>query len=902
MGSASPVERLARVAAQSSAVAPPRGRLFLDCAPFEFREQTRARARAVNGLRLSPCLPPSHTRLESACRRSRPRFAPRAMDAPLSMDTPCAMESPRAATNPPRDCAESLLRAHHAAASPVLRYSAVAPVRIDGWLGKEGKALRARRPRFMRLQGHVLTSHRAKGAPASWHVSVAHALVEKGPRPREFKLALPHRSLTFVAPSDRAFDTWVVALRRASLVSSRVEDFYRIGRLVGEGMNGQVRLAHDLLTEHQVAVKMVPRLGRENETQFLAREVQIILSVSHPNIVRTIDVFVRSRRIHFVMEYLAGGELFDFIAENTLFTEGHASTVMADLLAALSYLHARGIAHRDVKLENLLCANTSWPLNVKLADFGFSNFVGEGEPTLSSFVGTPYYIAPEMLRGSNHGRPVDIWASGVVLYILLSGKFPFGGKNESEYYQRVLSKEAYFPSDEWDNVSEDAKDLVRGMLCKDPAKRLTAEQCLQHPWLKNAEALIDQQLDVEVFPLDTPETHETYAPPIPRSPMERVSAVETGILEVDESATKESVTAAASPDDGVSADPHVPRRGAVAVTETKISLAKAKRPVLPSPGAFRDNREKRGRWRYLGMLNHSLTGPTDVALATRHAGEKKPEKRQAHVDRSSNRASVAFDEAIMETVEDPTVNRRPSLIRRLLSSGKLSLDRYDGRFPSFRGTVDDPTDEAAAQPRKTLSLFAKDGPLRRSFHRVGERVGENRASHDGINFVNSQSQRLPPKVARERQRQQRQAEALRKAPRGGGIFSQRRANGHQFSSQPSEYHSSPRLQIPLVHPFSSVPTPPGQRASNATQNRMGSHSTRRRFSASGSHDQDRFRLRQPNGPGPDPTSMLTGAQPPSTDEGFVRRTVSAEVSSADRLAHVELTGADAQAGRRPRGR
>lgn len=654
---------------------------------------------------------------------------------PPDFATPPSSRSP---LTPPttEDREEQLLLSHHAAASPTLRYSAIHPVHIDGWLSKEGKALRSRRTRYLRLNAHILSSHRSKSAAPSWQISIAEAVVEKGPLPCEIKVTLPHRSVSLIAPSLPSFHMWIIALRRASLVSSRVDDYYTIGRLIGEGMNGQVRLAHDMLTDETVAIKMVPRLGRENETQFLAREVQIILSVNHPNIVNTIDVFVTRRRIHFVMEYLAGGELFDYIAEHTQFTETHAATVMCDLLNALSYLHSRGIAHRDVKLENLLCANSTWPLNVKLADFGFANYVNSAnEPMLSSFVGTPYYIAPEMLRADPHGRPVDIWAGGVVLYILLSGKFPFGGKNETEYYQRVLYKQVYFPFEEWSTVSAEAKDLVRGMLCKDPQKRLTADECLRHPWLKRArgstpfKSVVRDTVNDEVFPQEVCSTTHSEA-------------------------------------------------------------------LLSSPTAFRSNRDKQGQWRQRVMMNHSI--PREADVSQRDCRPERREVRPSGMIRMRTSVSTAATTSTAGVLpsstglrsgyarDDSAMNRRPSLIRRLISSGKLSLDRYDGRFPQFRGAMEE-SDEASATPRKTLSLFAKDGPLRRSFHRVGERMVDHRGLNGGIvdggvTFINSQSQRLPPKVARERQRLQRErAEANKKAGRSiggvGGIFSSHRKWG-----------------------------------------------------------------------------------------------------------------------------
>ena len=722
--------------------------------------------------------------------------------------------------NSPSQDDHILIQAQHHPTNCPLRYSAKNPIQIEGWLAKEGKALRARRLRYVRLNSSVLSSHRTKTSPHSWQLSITHALVEKGIHPREIRLSLPNRIISFYAQSQQQFDQWIIQLRRAASTSTRVDDYYRIGRLIGEGMNGQVRLGQDLLTQDHVAIKMVPRLGRENETQFLAREIEILLSIVHPNIVTTFDVFIRSRRVHFVMEYMQGGELFDFIAENTHFTEVHAAAVMTDLLNALIYLHGRGIAHRDVKLENLLCANDTWPLNVKLADFGFANYAMDSnetiQPVLSSFVGTPYYIAPEMLRGDRHGTQVDVWAAGVVLYILLSGKFPFGGRNESEYYQRVLSKQVYFPTEEWGKVSQSAKELVRGMLCKDPEKRLTAEKCLQHPWLQKAQNAKDLP-DVDIFPQDN------ITPPIS--------------------------------------------------------------PSLQSPNAFRDNRHKRGKWRHLGMLNHSISSPTDNIFSSRLLSEKTSRKdfRNDSSCLRSSRTHMMSDGGNNENADEANVNRRPSLIRRLLSSGKLSLDHYDGRFPSFRFNNDDVNDDPAA-PRKTTSLFSRDGRLRRSFHKSGD----HRFGDDRMNFANSQSQRLPPKIARERQRQQRQADNSRRASKGG-IFSMNKKNSAQFGQQQnSEYHSSPRLHTTSAHPFSSVPVPPGQRGPTAvaTTFPFGSNNDDEILSAA----TDSPRMKRPSDQGTGNRMMHN--RKVFYDKGNVRRTISADVSVSDRLRDTNLAEMD----------
>jgi calcium/calmodulin-dependent protein kinase I len=434
-----------------------------------------------------------------------------------------------------------------------LRYSALAPAELDGWLrvavarqprgggggsggggggitsshtgtaapttslGSTGALASGLRPgrarrRYVRLAGAVLAVARSRAAAQPlWELCVRHAGVALGEADGEVVVVVPAgRTISLFADSPHDMRHWAYALRKAALMSPRIEDYYRIGPMIGEGMNGQVREARDLVTDEVVAVKMVQRYGRENEDDLLAREVQIVLSLEHPNVVRTFDVFVRKRRVYFVMEYVPGGELFNYVAQHTHFTERHAAAVIRDLFAALVYLHDRGIVHRDVKLENLLCASSSWPFAIKLADFGFSNFVPSStsaspsggftpsdanrDSALTSFVGTPYYIAPEMLSAAGHGRPVDVWAAGVTLYILLSGKFPFGGATEKDYYVRVLNKSAYFPDEDWRMISAEAKNLIRGLLTKDPAQRLTARQALEHDWFSLEANVVGEDL------------------------------------------------------------------------------------------------------------------------------------------------------------------------------------------------------------------------------------------------------------------------------------------------------------------------------------------------------------------------------------------------------------------------
>lgn len=670
-----------------------------------------------------------------------------------------------------------------------LRYSALCVKDVEGWLVKEGRSLRARRSRYVRLRGATLSSHRTKNAPASWEISVTNATVARGTAHEwHILLDLPNKHVSFIAAARPDFEEWIYALRRASLFSSRVEDYYRVRHIVGEGMNGKVRLGNDIITDETVAIKTVPRLGRANEDDFLAREVQIMLSMDHPNIVRTFDIFVRRKRIHFVMEYVPGGELFDLVAANTIFTEPRAASVMRDLLRAVGYLHTRGIAHRDVKLENLLCMRNTWPLQVKLADFGFANHIrGESDKMLSSFVGTPYYIAPEMLLSKGHGRPVDIWACGVVMYILLSGKFPFGGETEKEYYSRVLSREAYFPSQEWASVSQGAKDLVAAMLCKDPSKRLTAEECLNHPWILNA----SKELEVETRP--SPPGKAAGQRASMKIPAFGGSGAETPATDVEKERTgsalaerfrrKRSKAGRNQSASNLSTNPNrrsrndldvaTPAPGEEAAGETTGSQLKS---TLSRQKLFSSRRKvaslkANARQESVGDSPQRECSPPPRPPLDGAGGQRESNAARPGNERLRQSGNMA--------------GRRHSLIRRLLSSTRNSLDnRYETRHASFSGA--DAEDEATALPRKTSSLFGKlGGPIRRSFHRGPD------AENAGTPFVNSQTQpgaqRLPPKLARE---QSRQAAQERKAARRA-VFRFRRGSTAGSSMSNSVNSSGP---------------------------------------------------------------------------------------------------------------
>lgn len=202
--------------------------------------------------------------------------------------------------------------------------------------------------------------------------------------------------------------------------------------------------------------------------------------VNHPNVVGLKAVFDTDETLFIVMELVEEGELYEMIAEKKSFSEKDASHIMKQVFSALNYLHTNGIVHRDLKLENMLvCDKTT--LTVKLADFGLSKlYAGQA---LQTACGTPFYVAPEILFGTGYGVAVDMWACGVLLYILLSGRLPFHADTDPELFNLIMEGNLVFKSPQFDTVSESAKDLIRKLLVVDESSRFTAEQALQHEYI-----------------------------------------------------------------------------------------------------------------------------------------------------------------------------------------------------------------------------------------------------------------------------------------------------------------------------------------------------------------------------------------------------------------------------------
>lgn len=215
------------------------------------------------------------------------------------------------------------------------------------------------------------------------------------------------------------------------------------------------------------------------------REVEIMRWLpAHPNIVRFKEAYEDKEAVYLVMELCKGGELFDRIVARGHYTEYAAATVTKTIIEFVQVCHQNGVIHRDLKPENFLYANESESSPLKAIDFGLSIFFEPGQ-RFSEIVGSPYYMAPEVLR-RNYGPEIDIWSAGVILYILLCGVPPFWAETEEGIAQAVVKSVVDFERDPWPRVSNEAKDLVRNMLDPNPYNRLTVQEVLEHPWIQNA--------------------------------------------------------------------------------------------------------------------------------------------------------------------------------------------------------------------------------------------------------------------------------------------------------------------------------------------------------------------------------------------------------------------------------
>ncbi|XP_035272598.1 serine/threonine-protein kinase H1 homolog [Anguilla anguilla] len=263
----------------------------------------------------------------------------------------------------------------------------------------------------------------------------------------------------------------------------RVTAKYDIKALIGRGSFSRVVRVEHKSTRQPYAIKMIETRCQEGR-EVCESELGVLRRVRHANIIQLIEVFETAERVYMVMELATGGELFDRIIARGSFTERDATRVLQMVLDGVKYLHTLGITHRDLKPENLLYYHPGADSKIMITDFGLASTRRRGnECLMKTTCGTPEYIAPEILVRKPYTNAVDMWALGVISYILLSGTMPFEDENRTRLYRQILKGKYSFSGEPWPNVSNLAKDFIERVLTVDPAARLSAGQALKHPWI-----------------------------------------------------------------------------------------------------------------------------------------------------------------------------------------------------------------------------------------------------------------------------------------------------------------------------------------------------------------------------------------------------------------------------------
>ncbi|XP_018419270.1 PREDICTED: calcium/calmodulin-dependent protein kinase type IV [Nanorana parkeri] len=287
--------------------------------------------------------------------------------------------------------------------------------------------------------------------------------------------AFSSTSSTSSRSASAAADYWIDGSNKDTLAH-----YYELESELGRGATSVVYRCRQKGTSKPFAVKM---LKKTVDKKIVRTEIGVLLRLSHPNIIKLKEIFETPTEISLVLELVTGGELFDRIVEKGYYSERDAADAVKQILEAVAYLHENGIVHRDLKPENLLYATPAPDAPLKIADFGLSKIVDD-QVTMKTVCGTPGYCAPEILRGCAYGPEVDMWSVGIITYILLCGFEPFYDERGDQYmFKRILNCDYDFVSPWWDDVSLNAKDLVKKLIVFDPKKRLTTLQALQHPWV-----------------------------------------------------------------------------------------------------------------------------------------------------------------------------------------------------------------------------------------------------------------------------------------------------------------------------------------------------------------------------------------------------------------------------------
>ncbi|XP_041640534.1 serine/threonine-protein kinase DCLK2 isoform X2 [Cheilinus undulatus] len=366
---------------------------------------------------------------------------------------------------------------------------------------------RSKSPGAVRHTVHYTTSHSPIRSPVNGHMSAPKSTKSSTPSPtspktiQSFKIPPSHHSSS---PNvNGSLNNHQEQTNRLSpevngnLPTSTIAEKYKIGKVIGDGNFAVVKECVERSTGKEFALKIIDKAKCRGKEHLIENEVAVLRRVKHPNIIMLIEEVDTSSELYLVMELVKGGDLFDAITTSARYTERDATIMVYNLAAALKYLHSMNIVHRDIKPENLLVFEyPDGTKSLKLGDFGLATVV---EGPLYTVCGTPTYVAPEIISESGYGLKVDVWAAGVITYILLCGFPPFRSESnlQEDLFDQILLGRLEFPSPYWDNITDSAKELIGKMLTVNAEARYTAQDILSHPWVTD-DAVIDNNMKMDV--------------------------------------------------------------------------------------------------------------------------------------------------------------------------------------------------------------------------------------------------------------------------------------------------------------------------------------------------------------------------------------------------------------------
>ena len=300
-----------------------------------------------------------------------------------------------------------------------------------------------------------------------------------------FSVIFPSKERKYYVQDEKDYIKWVEAIRKV-VHYSNLNDLYEIKSSLGKGKFGLVKLGIHKESGREVAVKIInKKLVTPVDVQQVKSEIDILKIAKHPNIIKLYDVFENEKYIYIIMEYCPGGDLFSYIEKRGFkLKEERAAEIIHKLSTTVYFLHQYGIVHRDLKPENILMTDDSDSADIRLVDFGLGKIIGPGETCTEPF-GTFSYVAPEVLKEKPYDFKVDLFSIGIITYLLVAGFLPFDHEtSEKEIARQTVYEPTPFPSSIWKNISLEAKMFVDNLLDKDPEKRMTIQEVLQHKWLQ----------------------------------------------------------------------------------------------------------------------------------------------------------------------------------------------------------------------------------------------------------------------------------------------------------------------------------------------------------------------------------------------------------------------------------